>query len=117
MKTLAKHLDTEWPKGFLREPKKFWRIDIECADFIWRSYCTEKPCFRNLFEIWAFEIDEALKKVAKCTDRFVQETWQCRAETAEALMKAFTLLSKATKGLSSDTYGNYDIEIQEEVLH
>lgn len=119
MKTLysliKEHEDCLVEKKWLRQPKKFWRIDIESPDFIWRGYCTERPCFKNLFEMWKYEYEEALKHVAKCTDAYHQGVWQRRSEVADQLMIRFNQFQFDRKVLG-ECYGKYDFEVQEDVL-
>jgi hypothetical protein len=117
MKTLAKlvkELDGYCPtKELLRAPKKFWRVDIECPDYIWRGYCTEKPTFSNLREIWEYEITEAKKQAKKCKSKFDLDVWDRRIDVA---MDLLTIFDQDT-GKPADVMGCYDFTIEEDVLY
>lgn len=108
--------DFDIKKSETRVPKKFWRIDIECPDFIWRGYCTERPCFKNLFEMWAFELGEATKMLNdKTLEKFDRDVWQRRLDVASDLMHHFEPF-KNKRAVIDDTVNEFDIEVQEDVL-
>lgn len=120
MKTLfswiQQYSDVRPSRAETRAPKKFWRIDIECPDFIWRGYCTERPCFKNLFEVWAYELGEATRMLNdKTLEKFDRDVWQRRLDVASDLMYHLEPL-KNKRTVVGETVNEFDIEVQEDVL-
>jgi len=120
MKTLYGHMkDLDGcglTKANVREPKKFWHVDFEWPDAIWRGHVTESPTFKNLFEVWNYELTEATVRLEKCTQDMDKAVWQRRIDVANQLLNKFNDWRKDRKSLPV-MIDEFYIEVTEDVLH